>query len=331
MSGNGTISPAGQRPAPGWYSDPRGATRWWNGRQWTEKVAPRGLADGPASPRAATVLAPEGAFADAPGPVASALEPVTSVIERWRPRIRIDRRTWLARGCVAMVVALLGGYVLFGRGDVAVQPTSPVRFTALTAPQKAAAIALTSADLPPTLSAMPVPHGTALTGPGSISLSLCGAKFTSEAHRLARRSVFFEDFQGNVTGAQEETTVYAGQAWAVRAMTEWRKAASGCNQHAFRVYAEAGRTAVRYSGLVTGPVAGLPAPNSTRTTFRVDVKGGHPYYVLVILQQQGNTIDAMTLSYVDPAAPSATTGFAQISGAKLVRTSPEAAKPPVAH
>ena len=327
MSGIGTISPAGQRPAPGWYSDPRGATRWWNGRQWTDKVAPRGLADGPTSPRTATVLAPEGAFADAPGPVASALEPVTSAIERWKPRIRIDRRVWLARGCVVVIVVLLGGYVLFGRGDVAVPPPSPVQFTALTAPQKAAAIALTGADLPPTLSAMPVAHGTALTGPGSTSLSLCGAKFTSETHRLARRNVFFEDFQGNVTGAQEETTVYAGQAWAVRAMTEWRRAAAGCNQHAFKVYAEAGRTPVRYSGLVTGPVTGLPARNSTETTFRVDVKGGHPYYVLVILQQQGNTIDAMVLSYVDPAARSAVTGFAQISGAKLVRTSPAVTKP----
>jgi Protein of unknown function (DUF2510) len=325
-----TISPAGVRPAPGWYSDPRGATRWWNGRQWTEKVATGGLAEGPTTPRTATVLAPTGAFADDPGPVASALEPVTSAIERWKPVVSSHRRAWLARGCVVVVVALLAGYVLFGRGgDDAGSPKQTAAFTALTAPQKAAAISLTGADLPPTLTAVPVARGTALTGPGSTSLSLCGAKFTSEAHRLARRNVSFSDFQGNVTGAQEVTTVYAGQVWAARAMAEWRKAVAGCNQRVSKVYAETGKTPARYSSLVTRPVTGLPTGNSSQTMFRVDVKGSRSYYGLVILQQQGNTIDAMVLSYTDPtdqAAVSAVTGFAQISGAKLEASAPAVAR-----
>jgi hypothetical protein len=326
VSGSGTTSLAGGRPAPGWYTDPRGTTRWWNGRVWTDKVAQGGLTDGPTTARTATVLAPAGSFDDEPGPVASALEPVTSAIERWRPVVRIDRRTWLARGCVAVIVALLAGYLLFGHGGVApAPPTDDTGFTAQTASQKVASISLTSADLPPTLRAAPVPHGTAMTGPGSTSMGLCGARFTSEAHRLARRDVSFADFQGNVTGAQEETTVYAGSAWAAKAMAEWRKAAAGCNQKVFKVYAETGKTPARYSSMVTRPVTGLPAKNSIQTTFRLETKGGHPSYGLVILQQQGNTIDAMVLVYADgtdPAAISAVNGFAQISGAKLVTSSP---------
>ncbi|WP_067496633.1 DUF2510 domain-containing protein [Nocardia ignorata] len=27
-------------PPPGWYVDPQGATRWFDGQQWTDKVQP---------------------------------------------------------------------------------------------------------------------------------------------------------------------------------------------------------------------------------------------------------------------------------------------------
>lgn len=47
---NHPISPPTQQPAqapakpagppPGWYNDPSGAVRWWNGEQWTEQTRP---------------------------------------------------------------------------------------------------------------------------------------------------------------------------------------------------------------------------------------------------------------------------------------------------
>ena len=108
-------------------------------------------------------------------------------------------------------------------------------------------------------------------------------------------------------------------------MAEWRQAVAGCNQRAFKVYAETGRTPARYSGLTSRPVTGLPSATATTTTFRLDVKGGGTYYGVVILQQQGNTIDAMMLlsaDKVDQATIAGVTTFAKISGAKLVSASP---------
>lgn len=35
-------------PPPGWYLDPHGATRWFDGRNWTEQVLPQGPPPGKA-------------------------------------------------------------------------------------------------------------------------------------------------------------------------------------------------------------------------------------------------------------------------------------------
>jgi uncharacterized membrane protein YgdD (TMEM256/DUF423 family) len=33
-----TMSAPGQLPQAGWYQDPNGSTRWWDGQQWTDQV-----------------------------------------------------------------------------------------------------------------------------------------------------------------------------------------------------------------------------------------------------------------------------------------------------
>jgi Protein of unknown function (DUF2510) len=44
----------GAAPAPGWYADPNGHTRWWSGQAWTEHVAPASVPSAEDSGLAAT-------------------------------------------------------------------------------------------------------------------------------------------------------------------------------------------------------------------------------------------------------------------------------------
>ena len=213
---------------PGWYADPQGAMRWWDGAAWTVHVAPGSATS---VTRTATILSVD----EVPAAVATAT-PATRMSRR--PQVpampQLSRRTWVVAGGVLCVLVLLAGYLLFGRaGDDAGPVTAPV---AVAAAQKAAAVNLHQADVPPTLKVVPAPKGTALTGPGSTSLAWCGARFVSEGHRLARSNVIVTDAKGNQTGAQQESVVYASTTWAATAMVEWRRAMSGCSTKVFRIY-----------------------------------------------------------------------------------------------
>ncbi len=46
--------PAPQSPPPGWYPDPQGVTRWWDGQQWGQ---PAPVGGGGADPKTMAVLA----------------------------------------------------------------------------------------------------------------------------------------------------------------------------------------------------------------------------------------------------------------------------------
>ena len=49
--------PVPQSPPPGWYPDPRGVTRWWDGQQWGQPAAARVAAGGGTDPKTMAVLA----------------------------------------------------------------------------------------------------------------------------------------------------------------------------------------------------------------------------------------------------------------------------------
>lgn len=44
----------GENPPPGWYPDPQGQTRWWDGQQWGEPAAGNAAQPAQAQPAAAT-------------------------------------------------------------------------------------------------------------------------------------------------------------------------------------------------------------------------------------------------------------------------------------
>ena len=60
-------------PKPGWYTDPEGEVRWWDGEAWTEQVRPR--IPSSAVDVVPAVPAPAPAVARAPVPVAEPAAP----------------------------------------------------------------------------------------------------------------------------------------------------------------------------------------------------------------------------------------------------------------
>lgn len=63
-------------PVAGWYDDGHGATRYWDGQQWTEHVAPAA----PAQPASAPVE-PAAPAAAEPEPAAAPVEPASAPVE----------------------------------------------------------------------------------------------------------------------------------------------------------------------------------------------------------------------------------------------------------
>jgi hypothetical protein len=48
----------GAHVQPGWYPDPQGVMRWWDGYQWTQQVAPGPMAQQPYPPQPVNVQQP---------------------------------------------------------------------------------------------------------------------------------------------------------------------------------------------------------------------------------------------------------------------------------
>lgn len=177
-------------PPAGWYTDPQGVQRWWDGQVWTQHVAPTPASAGVPAAVAAAAVAPvvaaqEPAAAEPAAPVAPVLPVVptrsqdlfpaaaeqssrrgSSASKLRLPQVALPELSplqWVGVG--AALVALAGGIFYFTRpsGDTAGQGTVPG------AQHQAAGGTVLDAKSGAVLSAFQVAHGlpsvTAL-GPG---------------------------------------------------------------------------------------------------------------------------------------------------------------------
>jgi hypothetical protein len=142
-------------PPPGWYSDPHGAQRWWDGQAWTshvaEPVAPVPVAAppvapaAPAAPAVPTQVAPP-LVAPAPLPPSRSqdLLPAAAPASPRRSPSSLRLPTlpplvWV--GAAAALVAIVGGaFYLMGSGDEAAPVATPPAAVAPVLPAKSGAI-----------------------------------------------------------------------------------------------------------------------------------------------------------------------------------------------
>jgi hypothetical protein len=157
------------------------------------------------------------------------------------------------------VLVLLAGYLLFGRGgdDSAAQNAGPVAHT-LSPQQVVRQVVLTDADLKGGL------HATLITGgdqvKGQVTFDLCGYRYTSEAHRVARRQVGIVDAKRQFTGASNEVVVYDSVASATTALAELRTAFAHC-PHTYVRDATAPHPMLLYSAVKTRSATGAQIPH----------------------------------------------------------------------
>ncbi len=323
MSDGGTTPPAGSpasSPAAGWYRDPQGATRWWDGNGWTSQVAPAGPAAQTPPRRTATVLAEADQAAPVqdppPGarrnPLASLSALASGSLSRLGSPVggrslarmgslgSLSRRTWLVVGAVALVVALAAGYLLFGRGsDTGVPAAAPV----LTPSATVAHVALTTSDLRGGLRTVLAKGGGQVKG--QITFALCGYRFTSESHRVARRQVNIVAAAGGQTGVSNEVVVYDSAASAAKALAEVRTAAAHCPNR-FVVDPARGKPAVRYSAVRTSTTSGAASTDRTEVfderltlTDTVQVNGyRQTTYETAVIVRKGALVDVLRLGRV---------------------------------
>lgn len=153
-------------------------------------------------------------------------------------------------------------------------------------------VGLTQADLPTDFTVRLAPRGQQVAG--SVSLDLCQHRFSTEAHRTARREVAVY-YRGRDAGIANETIGYDSPARAALALREWRAGAAGCaRRQAARPYDAHGRHYGQLR-LVTEPA--LPAADNAVTTAVVSPApvAGRTRQVAyaVVLQRSGAVLDVI--------------------------------------
>jgi hypothetical protein len=163
-----------------------------------------------------------------------------------------------------------------------------------------AQVVLATADLGSGLTAQLIDGGDTTTQP---TLDTCGYKYTTEAHRVARRQVEVLTSTGDDTGVSNEVVAYDSAAEAAKALVEYRASVTHCRKNVYvKLPASEGAPQVRYSSLKLVTLAGLPVPENAVARVSAVVKDSppDPSYSFIIIQVHGTVLDAV---YVNDTAP----------------------------
>jgi hypothetical protein len=281
---------AGGTPA-GWYPDPQGAMRWWDGSAWTSHVA-AGAATSVS--RTATILSTPGPAAP-PGASTSRLPRLGSL----PAPPQLSRRTWVVVGAVAAVLVLLAGYLLFGRGgDDAATTAGPVGHTS-TPQQVVEQVALKTTDLKGGLRVSLVKGGQSVKG--ATGDLLCGYRGgTSDAHRVARQDVMVVTAKGQPIGLENEVVAYDSPASAAKAMAELQTALARC-PHTYVPLTVGGPAVALFSHVRThvqtgGPASGMPYDQLLFSMFTTTLKSPRAVaYDTFVVARRGSVVTTMAL------------------------------------
>jgi hypothetical protein len=305
----------------GWYPDPQGAMRWWDGTAWTTHVA---AGSGSSVTRTATILSTRAPELDASS---SRLPRLPQLPRLGLPQL--GRRTWVVIGAVVAVLALLAGYLLFGRGggDTDAAASVPV-VHALTPQQIVQRTVVTTADLKGGLVTSMIAGGDKVAG--QVTLSGCGYRFTSEAHRVARRQVNVLSAQRQMTGLSNEVVAYDSAASAALAVKEFRSAVSHCPT-SYVEMSVPGHPQVTVTGVrVTELPASSRQPGDTTdegmaVTYSYSVKGVKgltgTIHFMGIVERKGAVVDYFWLNVSQPLTADLARGAGAVADAGVAKLS----------
>jgi Protein of unknown function (DUF2510) len=280
----------------GWYPDPQGAMRWWDGAAWTAHVH---AGSATSVIRTATILSTEAPPQPSSNPVASRVAGVGAALQNLP---QLSRRAWLVVGAVGAVLLLLAGFVLFGRGDDT--PTAGPVVTPTTPQDVVKQVALSTHDLKNGLRVSVPRDGNQVTHNGDL---LCGRANASQAHEVARRDVTVVTATGQPTGLENEVVAYDSAATAHAAMVELRAVLSACPHTYVRLNAHS-KSLVLFSGVAVRPLtaaqgaaAGLSYDEALVVSFSVITKSPQvSAHDLTIVVRRGTVVTTMAL--VSPVA-----------------------------
>jgi hypothetical protein len=152
-------------------------------------------------------------------------------------------------------------------------------------------VALQQSDLGPGYRMHLVGHGDKVTG--QTTLDNCGYRFTTEAHRVARREYEIVDAASHFAGAGNEVVAYDTPADAALAVSQWHQSMLTCPHHPV-VAASAGGHRVRERVMsVQVDSQALPVADNIISVDSVTTRKLGTMYMIVALQVRGNVLDAV--------------------------------------
>jgi hypothetical protein len=181
-------------------------------------------------------------------------------------------------------------------------------------------IALKATDLATGFAVNLVPGGS--TVKGQVTLDGCGFSFTTEAHRIARRSYSVRSSTGQDTGVTNEVVAYDSADQALLALDQWAQAATICAKATVKS-AVKGVPDITFKVLRYNLNTGVPVTPNVLTV-ESESSEGLTIYTVGVLQVRGRYLDIVLArggQQPTDTQLSSVTALASVTGKRLATVS----------
>src|SRR3954452_9122466 len=152
-------------------------------------------------------------------------------------------------------------------------------------------IAIQNRDFPANYVVQLAPGGDRVRG--QVTLDNCGFRFTTEAHRVARREYTTLDDAGRETGVVNELVAYDSAAQARKAVAQWHQAAALCPRGAVTSRDTGATKLFERISRNELHLAALPNAANALTVESIGRAGQRTIYAIAVLQVRGRILDAV--------------------------------------